>query len=162
MIINNYLRGVILLTLAYLAFTSNLQLSNVVIGVVLAGGVMVLLRPEVQPLNVRNLPAALWALLRYVLNLASDLIVSGIQVARIVLDPALPIRPGIVAIPSECESDLARALSMHAITITPGEMVVEVDEEGVMYTHCLDATRAAEYAADAQAMRRQMLEQIFE
>jgi hypothetical protein len=39
--------------------------------------------------------------------------------------------------------------------------VVEIDEDDVMYTHCLDATRSAEYIKDAVDMRRELLDQIF-
>ena len=39
--------------------------------------------------------------------------------------------------------NMATALSAHAVSLTPGELVVEIDDEGVMYTHCLDASRAA-------------------
>jgi multicomponent Na+:H+ antiporter subunit E len=109
----------------------------------------------------RRLPSAIVALIKYVVILAYDLIMSGIQVARIVLNPALPIQQGIVAIPSECESELGSALSAHAITLTPGELVIETDEQGVMYTHCLDATKSEQYVAEAQKMRRDLLEKIF-
>ena len=82
-------------------------------------------------------------------------------VARIVLDPKLPIQPGIVAIHSGCKSELATALSAHAISITPGELVLGIDDKGVLYTHCLDATHAAQYATEAQALRRNLLSKIF-
>ncbi len=73
---------------------------------------------------------ALWALARYAGLLALDIVRSGIGVAAIVLNPRLPIRPGILAIPSECESELGVALSSHALSVTPGELVVGVDDEG--------------------------------
>jgi multicomponent Na+:H+ antiporter subunit E len=100
-------------------------------------------------------------LVRYLAILAADVVKSGIGVARIVLDPALPIKPGIITIPSCCESELGSALSAHALSITPGELVIGIDEAGVMYTHCLDATHSAEYTAQAQAMRRDLLSKIF-
>jgi multicomponent Na+:H+ antiporter subunit E len=74
----------------------------------------------------------------------------------------MPINPGIVAIPTQCESDLSRALSTHAITLTPGEMVVEIGKDGTMYTHMLDATDADERVAEAQETRDKMLKKIFE
>lgn len=157
------LRSALLLTLVYLALTANLQLSNIVVGVVVASIVTFLVRSELgDVLEFRNLPRALWALLRYTIILIRDLIGSGIQVARIVLNPKLPIKPGVVAIDARVSSDLDLALSEHAITVTPGEMVVEDSEEGVMYVHCLDATDAEKYADDAQNMRANLLDQIFD
>ena len=149
------------LFLVYLALTSNLAWNNLLVGLVVAAGLSWVLRPSPRPIQWRRLPTALLAVMRYLLVLLVDLITSGVQVARIVLDPKLPIQPGVVAIPAGCESELATALSAHAVSLTPGELVVEIDEDGVMYTHCLDATRAAEYVAEAQQMRRDLLQKIF-
>lgn len=154
------LRAVLLMTAVYLALTANLQLSNIVAGLLLSLFIFALIRPTVQRVNWRLLPATTVALLRYVVTLAYDLIVSGIQVARIVLNPKLPIQQGNIAIPTDCESETAQALSAHAITLTPGEMVVEMADDGTMYTHVLDVSHAAESVSDAQRRREQMLEQI--
>ncbi len=157
----HYIRTILILLVIYLALTGNLQLSNIVLGALVAGAATVLLRPQPGRMELRRLPAALWATVRYLAILGADVVKSGVGVARIVLDPKLPIRPGIIAIPSGCSSELGAALSAHALTITPGEMVIGIDEVGVMYAHCLDATRSAEYAAEAQAMRRDLLSKIF-
>ena len=154
------LRAVLLLTAVYLALTANLQLSNIIAGLLLSVLILLLLRPAAHAVNWHLLPSTTWALLRYVAVLSYDLIISGIQVARIVLDPALPIEQGNIAIPTSCESETAQALSAHAITLTPGEMVVEMADDGTMYTHVLDATHAQETMADAQQMREQMLNKI--
>ena len=154
------LRAALLLTAVYLALTANLQLSNIIAGLLLSSLILLLLHPAAQALNWRFLPSTTWAIIRYLLVLTYDLIISGIQVARIVLDPALPIQQGIVAIPTNCESDTGQALSAHAITVTPGELVVEMSDEGVMYTHVLDATHAEDDMAEAQQMREQMLRKI--
>lgn len=154
------IRGLIGLTAVYLALTGNFQLSNIITGLLVGTGVIMLLKPESRPVDLRALPTAVWAGIKYIINLISDLIVSGIQVARIVLDPALPIQQGNIAIPTRCDSDLAQALSAHAITITPGEMVVEMGEDGMMYTHTLDTSRAEDNIADAQQMRDELLKKI--
>ena len=149
-----------MLTAVYLALTANLQLSNILVGLLLSSLLLLLLRPATRVVNWRFLPSSTWAILRYLLLLVYDLIVSGIQVARIVLDPALPIQQGIIAIPTNCESETAQALSAHAITLTPGELVVEMGEDGVMYTHVLDAGHAQDNMAEAQQVREQMLQKI--
>ncbi|MCA9938139.1 MAG: Na+/H+ antiporter subunit E [Anaerolineales bacterium] len=154
------LRLIIPLWLLYLAVTANLEPANLVVGGLLAGGVSLLLRPRARAVAWRQLPAALLALARYVWVLAWDLVFSGVQVARIVLDPRLPIAPGIIAIPAQCETEMGAALSAHAITLTPGELVVEMDNAGTLYTHCLDISHADEYVADAQRLRRDLLRKI--
>jgi len=157
----HYVRTIFILLVIYLALTGNLQLSNIVLGVLVAGLAALLLRPQRGRMELRRLPAAIWATVRYIAILIADVVKSGVTVARVVLDPALPIRPGIIAIDSGCNSELGSALSAHALSITPGELVIGIDEDGVMYTHCLDATRSAEYVAAAQAMREDLLSKIF-
>jgi multicomponent Na+:H+ antiporter subunit E len=155
------IRTILILLVIYLALTGNLQLANILLGGLVATAATLLLRPQPSRMDLRRLPAAAWAVARYIAILAADVVKSGISVARIVLDPALPIRPGIVAIDSGCDSKWGTALSAHAISITPGELVIGIGKDGVLYTHCLDATHSAEYAAEAQAMRQDLLSKIF-
>ncbi|MEJ2738014.1 MAG: monovalent cation/H+ antiporter complex subunit F [Anaerolineae bacterium] len=112
------------LWLVYLALTANLELSNLVLGLLIAAGLTLLLRPPRGTFELRRLPAALLALGRYLFIVAFNAIKSGLFAARLVLDPSLPVKPGIIAIPSGCDSELATALSAHSITLAPGEMVV--------------------------------------
>ena len=149
------------LMFVYLELSSNFEFSNLIAGLLISSGITILIRPRQYSMSWRRLPSILVALLRYVIRLVKDLIACGIQVARIVLDPALPIKPSIVAVPLPCQSELEVALSAHAITLTPGEMVVEMDEEGVMYTNFLDDTDAERYVADAQKIHRDVLQKIF-
>lgn len=156
------IRPIALLTLTYLALTANLELINVIAGLIIAALVVVLVRPQPHKVTWRQVPGRTIALGRYVLLLIYDLVVSGLQVARIVLDPALPIKPGIIAIPSRYRSEMASALNAHAITLTPGESVIEMGEDGLMYTHCLDAEQSNEVIEQAQNLRVDLLEKIFE
>jgi multicomponent Na+:H+ antiporter subunit E len=149
------------LWLVYLALTANPELANLALGLLIAVALTALLRPPRGTFELRRLPAALLALVRYLFVVARDAIKSGLFAARLVLDPALPVKPGIIIIPSGCDSELATALSAHAITLAPGEMVVEIGEGGIMYTHTLDVTQAAEYVAEAQQLRRELLRKIF-
>ncbi|MFO7678500.1 MAG: Na+/H+ antiporter subunit E [Chloroflexota bacterium] len=151
----------LILTLVYLALTGNFALNNIVMGMLLAALVLLLLRTQPAETAWQRMPTAVFAFSRYIVWLMIELLVSGVQVARIVLDPKLPINPGIVAIATKCETDLSRALSAHAITLTPGEMVVEVSIDGVMYTHMLDATNADDQVLEAQQIRENMLMKIF-
>jgi multicomponent Na+:H+ antiporter subunit E len=148
------------LWLVYLALTANFRLNNLVLGLLIAIGLTLLMRPPHGTFELRRMPVALLALGRYLFVVLVDAVKSGIVAARLVLDPDLPVKPGIIAIPSGCDSELATALSAHAITLAPGEMVIEIGKDGVMYTHALDATRAEEYVQEAQHLRRELLRKI--
>lgn len=154
------IRTVLGLTAVYLVLTGNFQLSNIIIGLLIATFVALLLRIESRPMSLRSVPTAVWAVIKYAVVLTVDLVISGLQVARLVLTPKMPIEQGNIAIPTLCSSETAQALSAHAITLTPGEMVVEMGSSGVMYTHSLDATHAEAAISEAQQMRDKMLIKI--
>lgn len=144
----------------YLALSSNLQPSNLIVGLIIAVGLTWLLHPEPQRVDVRRLPVALWAALRYALVVMFGMIKGGLQVARITLNPRLPIQPGIIAIPVGANLELATALSAAAIGLSPGEMVVEISRDGVMYSHVLECSEAAAMVEEAQRQREEMLSKI--
>lgn len=150
----------VLLWILYLALTASLELSNIVLGALVAALAALLLRPVRQPMGLQYLPGAVWALAKYTVILLWELIVSGLQVAHIVLSPSLPIKPGIIAIPSGTDSELATALSAHSISVTPGELVVEISDDGVLYTHVLDVTQSEAARLNAQEQRRDLLSKI--
>ena len=151
----------LILILFYLGLTMNLEPLNLIASLIIALIIIFLLKPNPQSIKFRQLPQMFFGLVRYVVWLIWDLITSGIQVARLVIDPKIPIQPGVVAIPSRAQTELGEALSAHAISLTPGELVIEIGEDGTLYTHCLDSTHAADYLADAQKMRKELLDQIF-
>lgn len=156
-----HMRTLIPLMVAYLVLSANLEISNIILGIAIAVGVMILLPAASGERQCRGFLGALPAIVQYAAILGFDLLKSGIQVARIVLTPRMPIRPGLVAVPTACRSELGRALSAHAITLTPGQLVVGIDDEGVMVTHCLDVAGALEGISRAQKTRERLLHRIF-
>lgn len=147
--------------LLYLGLTANFQPGNIIVGVFVAFLAALVSRSRWQVQNFRAIPQRIFYLLLYALILSSEIIKSGLVVARLVLSVRPDLHPGIVAIPSKCESELARALNAHSLTVTPGELVVEIGADGTMYTHCLDARQGPEYIVAAQKRRRRLLEKIF-
>ena len=152
---------ILILFLIYLSISGSGGVPNVALGLLLASFIALLIRPQSRRPAWRRLPGAALALGRYLLVLAWDLAASGVQVARLSFSRRPVLEPGIVAIPSDCRSELSQALSMHAITLTPGELVVEAGEDGVFYTHVLDASSAGEQVASAQRLRQELLRKIF-
>lgn len=160
--LNSSVQMAILILVIYLMLTGNPEPANVVAGLIIGAGISLLVRPKALSFDWKRLPLALWSLLRYLGVLFVDMIQSAIQVARMLLNPDLPIKPGIVAIDAGCHSELGTALSAHAITLTPGEMVLGMDDQGTLYVHCLDASQSAVYIAEAQKLRQELLSKIFE
>jgi len=157
-----YLPIILIFTIIYLLLTSNMEWLNIAVGVLIAVGITLLLRPRARLFSWRRVPRAILASIQYLGILAYDIIKGGIMVAKLVWSPKLKIRPAIIAIPSGCDSELATSLSAHTTSLAPGELVVEIDIDGVMYTHVLDVTHSSEYQEQAQLMRRDLLSKIIE
>ena len=72
-----------------------------------------------------------------------ELIKANVDVARRALDPRLQVRPGIVKVPVELESEYARTMLANSITLTPGTITMDMAEDGEgklwYYIHWIDA-----------------------
>ncbi len=64
--------------------------------------------------------------------LVIGIVKSNIEVAKIVLSPKMPIRPGFVTIRQPLKKDINRALYANSITLTPGTLAVDMDEESIL------------------------------
>ena len=148
------------LWLAYLALTASLAPANLVLGLVIAAAAWHLTPIHPKPVRAPSVPGAAISAARYLVLVAIDVVTSGLQVTRLVFTRRPALRPGIVAIPMGCRSELATALSAHAITLAPGEVVVEIGTDGTAYTHCLDVTRSRDHVRAAQRLRSDLLSRV--
>ena len=65
-------------------------------------------------------------LLLYWLWLGKEIIKSSVQVARIILDPSLPISPQVVRIKPTCLGPVDQTILANSITLTPGTLTLDV------------------------------------
>lgn len=77
----------------------------------------------------------------YALWLVGQILRSALEVAKLVLDPRLPISPRLVRIEDRLQHPLARLALAHSITLTPGTVTIDCDEDG-MLVHAIDRERA--------------------
>ena len=75
-------------------------------------------------------------LFSYLAWLAKEVIRSGIEVARVVLDPRLPINPQVVEIKASASHPVDQVILGNSITLTPGTLALDV-HCGVIKVHCL-------------------------
>lgn len=66
----------------------------------------------------------------YSIWLLRQIVVANIQIARVVLDPRLPIEPATVRVPARVSSDAEITLLANSITATPGTVTVHSPENG--------------------------------
>ncbi len=77
-----------------------------------------------------------------------ELVLANIRLAWSVMGPLGRLRPGVVAVPLDIESDAAIAVLANLITLTPGTLSLDVSSDGkVLFVHAVGAQ-------SPQALRR--------
>lgn len=94
-------------------------------GVIDSEGVPIRMLPRITP---------------YLTWLFKEIVVTNIDMAKLVLSRDLRIQPEVVEFTLHQKSDVSRALLANSITLTPGTVTMDLDDEH-MYVHAL--TRAA-------------------
>ena len=90
-----YFPFILFLTLIYLMLSSNLELLNILTGVLISIGTTYLLKPRIKPWSWRRIPTTIFALLKYLGILIYDIIKGGLIVAKSVWSPNYKIDPAI-------------------------------------------------------------------
>ena len=83
-----------------------------------------------------------WRFLTYVPWLFWQILKSNIDVARIILDPRLPISPRLIRVRASQRTEAGQAVYANSITLTPGTISLDV-REGQILVHALTAEAAA-------------------
>ena len=90
---------------------------------------------------------------------------ANIDVAIRVSHPRLPINPGIVKVKTTLKSDTGLTFLANSITLTPGTLSVDIDQEnGFLYVHWIDVKAEDQEKATQIIVHRfeKILKRIFE
>ncbi len=80
-----------------------------------------------------------------------QIIVQNVTLSIRVLRPDLPIRPGIVAIPTALRDDVALTLLGSLMTLTPDTVTMDIDQKrGIIYVHWIDVRSTEPHEAQRQ------------
>jgi len=91
-----------------------------------------------RPHHFRN-PSRYFWFCYYIPMFLWECLKANIDVAVRVLNPNLPINPGIVKVKTTLKSDTGLTFLANSITLTPGTLCVDIDaEEGLLYIHWID------------------------
>ncbi|WP_438350510.1 Na+/H+ antiporter subunit E [Paenibacillus sp. FA6] len=119
--------------------------SRFVIGFLL--GILVLL--GMRRIWTRLYLEKVWALIKLILLLLRELVVSSYVVVKVVLRPELNIHPTILKYTTELTSDWEVATLMTLVCLTPGSVVLELsDDKRTMYIHAMDVDDPAQFRAN--------------
>ena len=76
-------------------------------------------------------------LFAYVPWLLWQVVKANLHVAKLILSPNLPVRPQLLRVPANQNTDLGRAIFANSITLTPGTVSLDVRGSTVL-VHALD------------------------
>ncbi len=83
--------------------------------------------------------------LGYLCWLGKEITKANIDVARIILNPTLPISPIMLRVPASQRSDVGKVIFANSITLTPGTVSVEVMDDEIL-VHAITKDAAEELA----------------
>ena len=150
----------------WMVLSNQHTITSFLIGYFLGFATLSLIHTEKKKLNVLHLPHQLFWLVVYIGWLLYEIILSGLDVTRRVLDPRLPIKSEVIPVSTQdnTHNSFVSALSIHAICVTPGELVVDFEgtaDAPIMYVHCLDAEASRPHLDSDQARRLRFIRRIF-
>jgi len=110
-------------------------LTGLVVAMPLAYAFREFYRPEVSVVGtITSVPYALL----YLAAFLWELVTANVDVAYRVLHPRMPITPDVIELPLRVESDLAITTIANSITLTPGTLTMDYDEEeNAIYVHVM-------------------------
>jgi len=125
------------LMLFWLMLVNSLAPGTLLIGALVSLTIALLYRDGLSFFTeFRWTPGAIVAGLAYYAYFFRQLVRSNLRLAAIVVDPALPIEPGIIKVRTGLKSRMGRLMLANSITLTPGTLTVEVEGEW-LYVHCV-------------------------
>ncbi|MCC5912191.1 MAG: Na+/H+ antiporter subunit E [Clostridiaceae bacterium] len=144
----------ILLFLFWMMLSPSITVKSALVGIVVSLGVVFYSKDIV--FNEEEIPLftffRIGKFFSFIACLVVEIVKANIQVAKIVLSPSLPISPKVVRVPVKFQKDFDKVLYANAVTLTPGTLTVDLDDDGYII-HALTA-EAAEDLNDSVMERR--------
>jgi len=112
----------ILLFLVWIGLTNSLDIQELIVGATVAFVIARFFTPN-REFNLKEL---IIKYIKFIPIFLKNLVQSNIAVAKIVLNPRLPINTGIVKLKTSLKSEHDKLVLANAITLTPGTITVEL------------------------------------
>lgn len=150
--IRNVTNLFVLLFLIWLLLTGTFELKSLVLGVLLAGLLALAFGKNSSVFGKFRLTPKVFAYsVIYLFVIAWEILKSNIDVALRVINPRLPINPGIVRVKTKLKSPMGRMILANSITLTPGTLTIDIDGDD-FYIHWIDVK-----TLDAEEASRKIL-----
>lgn len=145
------------LALIWVAAIGQFSLTNLIVGYAVSYVILWFARPLMGPsMYFRKVSLAI----SFAAFFLWKLILANLRVAYDVVTPTWHMRPGVVAVSLDAETDLEITLLSGLITLTPGTLSLEVSaDRRILYVHAMYITDPAELCRDIkEGLERRLLE----
>ncbi len=138
--ISRFIYTFFIIFLIWYAFTTSLQPAEIIVGVVLS---LIVAYITVVNFNccdpILVTPSHIFYFIQYFFVFLVALVKANFDVARRVINPKLPINPGIVSFETKLNNDFAKMVLANSITLTPGTLTIDVVDNR-FFVHWIDVT----------------------
>lgn len=147
----------IFLALVWTFLQGELQGSNFAVGMVL--GYLVIAISQ-QVLGTSAYVRKVGQVVRFVLFALWEIFTASLALAWLIVQPRVQLRPAIVAIPLDAETDLEIASVASLLTLSPGTMSLDVStDRRTLYVHTIDLDDADTFRREIKGgLERRVLE----
>jgi len=148
----------------WVAFTTSLQSDELLVGGFIALVMAFYTGKEFSEQGMGNLSfRKIQFAIRYAFVFLWEMIKANLDVAARVLNPKMPINPGIVEVQTHLKSNVAKLALANSITLTPGTLTVDIIEDK-LYIHWIfvSTTDPKEKFEQISAVFEKYIKEIFE
>ena len=125
----------LLLFCMWMILTANLEIANIVLGLTLSLMIAFLQIKLFREDSFESINP--YYLVLYIFVLGKNLLISNLQIAKRTLSPNMNLKPAIVAVKTELKSDWKRLLLANSITLTPGTLTLDIEDD-MLYIHVIE------------------------
>jgi len=132
----------------WILYTTSFEISELFLGLVVSIGISAAAYRLFPAKSIpSDFPLRILKFFVYLPVLIFKMITANIDVARRVLSPSLPIKPGLVELSLELNGNLSRLVLSNSITLTPGTLTLEVNtESNTVLVHVIDVGESPDKA----------------
>ncbi len=138
----------IMLALAWISLTGSFSGSGMLTGFVFGYAVLAFLTRLGD--QTRSYTRKIFQVVGFILFYIGEIVRSNVRVAYEVLTPSHNMKPGVIGLPLDSDSDAVISLLANLITMTPGTLSLDVsNDRRMLYIHAM-------YIDDEEALRRDL------
>lgn len=147
----------ILLAVAWVLLTGEISAENLIEGLIIGYIILWISKSALGgTMYFKKIPKAVGFFFYFI----KELIVANLVVAYDIVTPRDHMKPGIIAVPLDAETDMEITMLANLITLTPGSLSLDISKDKkVLYVHALYVDDAEEFRQKIKnGMERRLLE----